>query len=80
MNTSVQNLKAARREIQELLLLFEITQLLNRSLNLGAVVEPLLKMMAEHMGMMRGTITILNRETGELSIDEAYGLLPKSKP
>lgn len=73
-NMSMKALKDARREIKELSLLFNITQLLNRSLNLSEVVTPLLQMMAEHMGMLRGTITILNRETGELTIDAAYGL------
>ncbi len=71
---SAQTLKDAQREIRELALLFDVTQLLNRSLNLGEVVDPLLQMLAERMGMLRGTITILNRETGELTIDAAYGL------
>src|SRR3989339_1603680 len=30
--------------------------------------------MAEHLGLLRGTLTILNRETGEISIEEACGL------
>ncbi|MFH0984978.1 MAG: sigma 54-interacting transcriptional regulator [Candidatus Omnitrophota bacterium] len=76
---SIRALKDAQREIQELSLLFQITQLLNRSLNLSEGVTPLLQMMAEHMGMLRGTITILNRETGELTIDAAYGLSPEER-
>jgi Nif-specific regulatory protein len=75
----VRTLQDAHREIRELSLLFDITQLLNRSLNLGEVVAPLLQMMAERMGMLRGTITILNRETGELTIDAAYGLSPEER-
>ena len=74
-----QTLQEAHRDIRELSLLFDITQLLNRSLNLGEVVAPLLHKMAERMGMLRGTITILNRETGELSIDAAYGLSPEER-
>ena len=73
------SLAAAQREIKELSLLFEITQLLNRSPNLGEVLASLLQMMAERMGMLRGTITILNRETGELSIDAAFGLSPEER-
>ena len=38
------------------------------------VVEPLLEAMAKHMGMLRGTLTLLNRETGEIFIEAAYGL------
>jgi Nif-specific regulatory protein len=30
--------------------------------------------MANHMGMVRGTIALLNRDTGEISIEAAYGL------
>jgi Nif-specific regulatory protein len=76
---SAQTLHDAPRGLQELSLLFDITQLLNRSLNLGEVVNPLLQMMAERMGMLRGTITILDRETGELSIDAAFGLSPEER-
>ena len=61
-------------ELNELSLLFEISQLLDRSMDLRDVVGPVLKAMAEHMGMMRGTITLLNRETGEITIEAAYGL------
>ena len=63
-----------RREVQELSLLFEISQILDRSLDLREVVDPVLKAMADHMGMLRGTLTLLNRETGEISIEAAYGL------
>ncbi|MHB9154830.1 MAG: sigma 54-interacting transcriptional regulator [Endomicrobiales bacterium] len=58
----------------ELSLLFAISQALSLSMDLKDVVGPVLKVMAEHLGMLRGTITILNRETGEISIEEAYGL------
>ena len=61
-------------EIDELHLLFEISHALDDSLELKEVIGPVLKLMAEHMGMVRGTITLLNRETGEISIEAAYGL------
>ena len=63
-----------RRELKELSLLFEISQTLDRSLDLRDVVGPVLKAMAKHMGMVRGTLTLLNRETGEIIIETAYGL------
>ncbi len=63
-----------RREVSELSLLFEISQTLDRSMDLRDVVGPVLKSMAKHMGMLRGTLTLLNRESGELYIEEAYGL------
>jgi len=34
----------------------------------------MLKAVAKHMGMLRGTLTLLNRETGEIYIETAYGL------
>ena len=63
-----------RREVPELLLLFEISQTLDRSMDLRDVVGPVLGAMASHMGMLRGTLTLLNRHTGELYIEAAYGL------
>ncbi len=63
-----------KREVRELLLLFEISQALERSLDIREVVNPVLESMAEHMGMLRGTLTLLNRNTGEIVIEAAYGL------
>jgi len=63
-----------RREIHELTLLFEISQTLDRVLDLRDAVAPILQAMAKHMGMLRGTIALLNPETGEISIEAAYGL------
>ena len=63
-----------RREVQELSLLFEISQTLDQSMDLRAVFGPVLKAIAKHIGMVRGTLTLLNRKTGEIFIDAAYGL------
>lgn len=68
------NSKHYRRKIKELTLLFEISQILDEDMNLSEVIHPLLESMAENIGMERGTITLLNRKTGELSIEAAYGL------
>ncbi len=63
-----------RRKIQELTLLFEISQLLDGNPDIKTVIKPLLESMAENMGMHRGTITLMNRATQEISIQAAYGL------
>ena len=63
-----------RREVKELSLLFEISRTLDESMDLRAVFGPVLKALAKHIGMVRGTLTLLNRETGEISIESAYGL------
>lgn len=69
-----ENAEKPRNEVGELSLLFDISHALSQSMALKDVVGPVLKVMAEHLGMLRGTLTILNRDTGEISIEEAYGL------
>ena len=67
------------REIQELSLLFEISTKLSETLDLKRALKPILQLMADHMKMLRGTLTVLNRKTGEIVIEEAYGLQPEEK-
>ena len=62
------------REVRELSLLCEISRQLDNSLDLRDVVGPVLKEMADRMGMMNGTLTLLNRQTGQISIETAFGL------
>ncbi|MBN1799070.1 MAG: sigma 54-interacting transcriptional regulator [Spirochaetales bacterium] len=61
-------------KLKELSLLFELSQAIARSLNLKEIVGPILKLMAEHMGMLRGTIALVNKNSGDIMIEEAYGL------
>jgi Nif-specific regulatory protein len=68
-----------RREMAEINLLFEISNTLDMSIDLKDVLGPVLEKMARHMSMLRGTITILDRKTGEIFIDEAYGLSESQK-
>ena len=58
----------------DLPLLFEISQILDRSLDLRDELGPVLKAIARNTGMLRGTITLVNRETGDLYIEAAHGL------
>jgi Nif-specific regulatory protein len=67
------------REVEELSLLFEISQRLDRSMDLRDEFGPVLKLIGSRMGMLRGTLTLLNRETGEIYIEEAYGLSAKQQ-
>ena len=62
------------REIKELTMLWEVSQALGRSMDLREVVGPVLNALAEKMGMSRGTLTLLNRKTGEIYIEAAHGL------
>src|SRR5688500_14854414 len=72
--TTVMNPPKVRREVHELTLLFEISQTLDSALDLRDVVGPVLKAMSSCMGMSRGTLTLLNRDTGEILIEAAHGL------
>ena len=62
------------RNLRELSLLLEISQALGRSLNPLETIGPVLRFMAARMGILRGAVTILNRDRGEIVMDEAYGL------
>jgi Nif-specific regulatory protein len=63
-----------RGKIEELSLLFSIGQLLDQSMDLHAVIQPVLNTMAEDLGFLRCSITLLNRQTGEIFIEAAHGL------
>jgi Nif-specific regulatory protein len=58
----------------ELSLLFEISQALDSSLDLRNVVEPVLEAITRSLGMKFATLTLLNRQTGEIAIEAAHGL------
>jgi Nif-specific regulatory protein len=66
-----------KNEISELALLFDISRILDRSMDLRDELGPVLKAIAKHTGMLRGTITLVNRENGELFIEAAHGLSGK---
>ena len=63
-----------RSEVRELSLLLEISRILDRSVDLRDTMDPVLKSIAAHLGMERCTITILDRDTGDIFIEEAHGL------
>ena len=63
-----------KHEVKELSLLFEVSQLLDRSIDLRDVVGSVLEALSNHIGMSHGTLTLLNRETGKISISCAHGL------
>lgn len=62
------------REVKELSLLWEVSKVLGRSMDLREVVGPALNALADQMGMSRGTIMLFNRKTGEIYIEAAHGL------
>jgi Nif-specific regulatory protein len=72
-------LTLAKRELKELQLLLEISKILDGSLDLREVVGPVIEALSHHMEMLRGTLSLLDRETGEIYIDAAHGLSESQK-
>ena len=70
---------AVRPDVSELALLFEISQILDRTMDLREVADPTMKTIAKHTGMLRGALTLLDRESGELAIEAAHGLTSGEK-
>jgi len=59
---------------EELLLLYEISLILSEKNDVNSVLKPILEKMASCLGITRGMICILNRQTGAIDIVEGYGL------
>lgn len=68
-----------KHELKELTLLFDISISLNKSKNIKDGLYQILEMMAKYIGMERGTITLLNKGSSEINIEEAYGLSKEEK-
>jgi Nif-specific regulatory protein len=69
----------AEEKIKEFSLLFAISQTLDSSLDLRDALHPIFEIIAEHKAILRGSLTLLNRETKEISIEAAYGLSPNQQ-
>ena len=63
-----------QRELRELRLLLDIGQILDNSVDLRDVAEPILSAMAEHLNMLRGSISLVNEVDQSVVIEAAYGL------
>ncbi|NTW83144.1 MAG: sigma 54-interacting transcriptional regulator [Chlorobiaceae bacterium] len=60
-------------------LLAEVSRTITNENDINKVLRLVLFIMSEHMNMLRGMITILNRETGEIVINESFGLTQEEK-
>jgi Nif-specific regulatory protein len=65
--------------MHELDLLYEITATLTTPGPLPRSLQQILQILANRMGMRRGTITILHPETAELQIEVAHGLTAEAR-
>jgi len=77
--TETNGLPRVRGDVNELALLFDISRLLDRSLDIREVAEELLEAMSQRMGVAHATLTLLNRQTGEIYIEAAHGLTPAQR-
>lgn len=62
------------RQVSELSLLHHISCLLDQSLDLREVVTPVIEAISERLDMRYATLTLLNRNTGDILIEAAHGL------
>jgi Nif-specific regulatory protein len=63
-----------QQKLEDLSLLFSISQILDQSLDLKQVINPILKEVSAGLLIVRGSITLLDRKTGEIFIESAFGL------
>ncbi|MDM8523770.1 sigma 54-interacting transcriptional regulator [Desulfococcaceae bacterium HSG8] len=61
-------------KIEDVTLLYEISQTLHENLDLKRSLYKVLDIMSNSMGMVRGTLTILNPLRNEIGIEVAHGL------
>ncbi len=66
--------KKLLRKIQELTTLYEITHKMASTLDFKSSLNQILESLSQLLDMNRGTVTILDKKTGQLSIEAAHGL------
>src|SRR5210317_1873856 len=64
----------AMKRIEDVTLLYEISKALNEHLELKKSLYKVLDILSSSIGMIRGTITILNPRRNEINIEVAHGL------
>jgi Nif-specific regulatory protein len=68
------SLSSFKPKPDEINCLYEITRAMHGTLDLRKVLYKVLDLMAEHLGMNRGAISLLNPETSEIHIEVAHGI------
>jgi Nif-specific regulatory protein len=59
--------------------LYEITKAIHGTLDLRKALYKVLDILSEHLGMNRGSISLLNPDTQEIHIEVAHGISPTAK-
>ncbi len=68
-----------RRKIEELNLLSDISQTLDRSLDLDLIIQPVLKALSDRLGLVRSTVTLFNRQSEKIQIEAAHGMTSREQ-
>ncbi|PLX43516.1 MAG: nif-specific transcriptional activator NifA [Deltaproteobacteria bacterium] len=71
--------RSPEKRIEELSTLYEVSQALAQSLDLQQVLERILDILSERLGMNRGTVALVSPFTGEIQIETSLGLSPAEK-
>ena len=68
-----------RSSPDEIACLYEISKAIHVSLDLRKSLYKVLDLLSEHLGMKRGSITLLNPETNRIHIEVAHGISSSAK-
>lgn len=67
------------KHTEELSLLHDISLALEKSIDLEQVMQPIIDIITEKMALLRGAITLVDKRSGEISIDVASGISAHQK-
>jgi Nif-specific regulatory protein len=71
--------KTVNPKPNEIKCLYEITKAIHGTLDLRKALYKVLDLLEEYLGMSRGSISLLNHETGEIRIEVAHGISSSAK-
>ncbi len=67
-----------RKQIQNMTLLFEVSQLLDKSMDLKEVLSPVLQTVADGTNFNTLTLSLIDENTGQATIEASFGLPEKA--
>ncbi|MBN2737354.1 MAG: hypothetical protein JXR70_10270 [Spirochaetales bacterium] len=72
-------LTGQERKEKEVSLLFDLYMAMEQSMEIKDIMLPILQVISEYMDMEKGTITLVNKDTGKITIEAASGLSEDQK-
>ena len=67
------------RRVEELTLLYDISQLLEQSIDLNQIAHPIIETISARFSFLHCAITLLDRRTNEITTEAASGLSPSQR-